>query len=294
MCSRHDQLDQHLRFVNDLIHVQCQDLMPSVNDNVTPPSYSLMYALQDGFSLVLFSLTHLFPPGKYFVHNSMGVRLILAAGMLLFWNGNLLHCGGKSRKNGKGWHLYDMRLFSYLWQNSQFGLRSDGAQEHSTNVHHVDKQICPHFDRPNLRCSECSHTTQREIDLSLIDLANFNVGDTILGNINEIGWCVVKGEPLVPAVDEDFEVISEFNKLEWFPIDHTERVMKYNSTFDKNEFMLAAGSHTQNFFASLKSSVLDKYLPTKDYIFGKTNLLMNRDVVENDQWPHTDFPHRLL
>ena len=36
------------------------------------------------------------------------------------------------------------------------------------------------------------------------------------------------------------------------------------------------------------------FLPTKKYIFGKTNLLLNQKPILADQWPHTDFKHNIL
>ena len=131
-CSIHHQLAQHIQIVSALLQEQMPNTLLCVPEVIKSPSYSFMYALDDGLSLVLFSFTHAYSPLKYAIHNSMGVRIILKSGMVLIWNGNLLHSGAKSRTNSSGCHLYDMRLFSYLWQESKLGLRSDGSKEDST------------------------------------------------------------------------------------------------------------------------------------------------------------------
>ena len=233
-CSIHHQLAQHIQIVSALLQEQMPNTSLCVPEVIKSPSYSFMYALDDGLSLVLFSFTHAYSPLKYVIHNSMGVRILLKSGMVLMWNGNLLHSGAKSRTNSSGCHLYDMRLFSYLWQESKLGLCSDGSKEDSTQLHHVDGHICSFFNRSNSSCSRCTPTTERTIDLSKTDLDYFNVGDIILGDIKTIGWIVVKGEPMTPLVHSNIQVISESNDFDWFNIEPgTHRVQKYNSTFEK-------------------------------------------------------------
>ena len=42
----------------------------------------------------------------------------------------------------------------------------------------------------------------------------------------------------------------------------------------------------------IKTYLLDRNLPNKKYIIGKTNLLKNFEPIPEDQDPHTDFKHQ--
>mgnify|MGYP002807556954 CR=1 FL=1 len=77
------------------------------------PSFSILCAMHDGFSAVFYSRTHLSMPCT--LHKSQGLRLVLAHGMLVLFNGHLVHSGGFSRLGPTGNVLNNRRLFSYIW-----------------------------------------------------------------------------------------------------------------------------------------------------------------------------------
>jgi len=56
--------------------------------------------------------------------------------------------------------------------------------------------------------------------------------------------------------------------------------------------MLSANTCTLRFLTSLKSNILDKHLPSSNFIIGKTNLLKNLAQIYDNQWPHTDFKEK--
>ena len=209
--------------------------------------YSLMFALEHGFSFVLFSKSHLYHPYDLTIHNGMGLRIILKMGMCLIWNGSLVHAGAKSRNND-GQHMFDLRLFQYLWFNGIHALRSQTRREDSFELHRENTSMCPSFNRPNTTCEKCGSTTERCIDLSEVNMKEYEIGEIILGNIDILGWIVVKGNPLRKTVIRDIYDISISNNNKWFKIDHSWRSQKYNSGYDQDEFLLLANSVTTDFF----------------------------------------------
>ena len=240
----------------------------------------------------MFSKTHLYNKDVCQIHNCMGVKLILKLGMCLIWSGSLVHCGAKSRTNDDGNHLLDLRLFAYLWYESQHGLRSESQREDSTDLHRGKMNICASYDRHHSECNKCSDSTKTVIDLKNIRLGKYEVGDVILGDLASLGWIVIKGERISKKIQKDIQCISE-SKGGWFNIEHgTDRLQKFNSTYDTDLLMLSAKPCTLRFFTSVKSNILDKHLPSSTYIIGKTNLLKNLKPIHDNQWPHTDFKEK--
>ena len=117
----------------------------TVNNCTIPPSFSVMHALQDGFSLVLFSNTHNNQQKPYTINRSMGLRLKLKDGMTLIWNGYLLHCGAKSRTTIDGIHLNDTRWFNYYWTNIKTVGIKRRPREDGTNLHRKGLNMCQCF-----------------------------------------------------------------------------------------------------------------------------------------------------
>ena len=65
------------------------------------PSFPVIFALTDGFSIVLYTNTHNAQSMNCRIHKCMGICLILKFGTILRWNGFILHCGAKSSINNK-------------------------------------------------------------------------------------------------------------------------------------------------------------------------------------------------
>ena len=261
--------------MNSCIAATALNQTPIDTKSNAPPSFSAMYALEDGYNMVLYSMTHRLCPTKILIHECMGVRIILKCGMCLVWNGSLVHSGAKSRKNSEGKHLDDMRLFVYLWATSNHGLRSQGPRDDSNQLHRKATKLCEHFDRNNFKCNKCCGNDQCIIEISDLNMDDYECGDIILGDINDVGWIVVKGNPLKAKARDNINLIADTGEC-FFIEKGTYRFQKFNSSFDKNVFMLTANAHTKRFFSSLKTTILDQHLPTTNYIFGKVNLLKMR------------------
>ena len=117
-----------------------------------------------------------------------------------------------------------------------------------------------------------------------------------MGDLNDLGWIGVKVKTFQRHTQLDIQVISKIGcnpkkkQSGWHHIEKgTDRLQKFNSGFDKDVFKLNAQDCTLRFLQSLKRDILDKHLPNKNYIIGKTNLLKNDEPIYDNQWPHTDF-----
>mmetsp|Transcript_21631 Transcript_21631/g.26481 ORF Transcript_21631/g.26481 Transcript_21631/m.26481 type:complete len:467 (-) Transcript_21631:45-1445(-) len=137
------QLKEHLHVVQSCLDKSFPDPICLDRNYNSRSSFSMMYALSSGFSIVMYSMTHLYPKDQFTIHNCMALRLILQVGMCLIWSGSLVHSGAKSRTNDKGEHLIDMRLFAYLWSQSQHGLRSGSQREDSFDLHRKKLRYAP-------------------------------------------------------------------------------------------------------------------------------------------------------
>ena len=131
--------------------------------------------------------------------------------MCLIWSDSLVHCGAKSRTNDDGMHLLDLRLFAYLWSESQHGLRSESQREDSTDLHRGKMNICASFDRYHSECKKCSDSTNTVIDLRNINLGKYEVDDVLLGDLADLGWIVIKGEPITKKHKKIFNVLVNLN-----------------------------------------------------------------------------------
>ena len=213
-------------------------------------SYSLMYALDDGFAMKVFSKSHKYAPSEIVIHSLMGLRIILKRGMVLMWHYSLVHCGAKSLTTIDGNHLASLRLFQYIWRESCHSRRSNTKVEDSTDLHREQTTICRSFHDDTVTCEKCNNSVE-----DIIDLRNYtsqkNCGDVILGDLDNLGWIVVEGNKLTNNVMSDIVAIVNNggdNKNKWHRIgNNQERYQKFNSTMDKDKFYLLAKSHTKQF-----------------------------------------------
>ena len=282
------QYEEYTSVVNSYV---VDFVSPQSKQNDARVSFSSMFALREGFSLVVFSKTHRFIPTECVIHNGMGVRIILQKGMCLIWNGSLIHCGAKSSTNEDGEHMKQLRLFNYWWMQSQYGIRSTTKREDSKELHRHKLNVCPHYDRLRNICPKCDIYTQKCINLSTIDMNEYEVGQKIVGDIKDDGWIVVKGNHMSIGVFDNIENIAYDSEC-WYPIEkNTTRQQKYDSTCEVDKFKLQSSKHTNSFMELLKTTVFDLHAPSVNYIIGKTNLLRNNKPIMFDQWPHSDFRH---
>ena len=85
-------------------------------EGVPNPSYSMMHALEDSFSLVIYNGgTHDTNMFNGCVHWNHAVRLTLKKGKGAMWHETLYHSGAKSRERPIWLKKTDLRLFMYLW-----------------------------------------------------------------------------------------------------------------------------------------------------------------------------------
>ena len=82
---------------------------------ILTPSYSMMHALEDGFSIAMYSGTHDNIMINSCVHINHAVKIILKKGQGVMWHEALYHSGDKSKVVPSGLVTPDLRLFMYLW-----------------------------------------------------------------------------------------------------------------------------------------------------------------------------------
>ena len=247
------------------------------------PSFSMLSAMKDGFSVVLYSRTHLLLPK--IIHKSQGLRLILADGMHLLFNGYLIHSGGCSRSGPQGNLLNDKRLFSYVWTKSRKSQRED-----ATHVYRTHAPLCySHEHKPsNVPCGECKKGIGTTIDLSNLDLSQLSDGDKICGNLDFLGWVVVKGPPIGKKLGQSINTICSSGV--WTGInDHCASMKFSHNSLNSNFTKWQTDDDVNFYFHLLKFNVLDNFLPSKKYVIGYRNILSNFSVSQYDQVPHCDY-----
>ena len=87
-------------------------------EGIPTPSYSMMHALEDGFSIVMYSGTRENNMTNSCVHRYHAVRLILKKEMGFMWYERLYHSGVKSRVGPSGIVKPDLRFVMYVWPYS--------------------------------------------------------------------------------------------------------------------------------------------------------------------------------
>ena len=104
-------------------------------------SYSMMYVLEYGFSIMMYSFTHVTEMWYGCVHRKFVVRLILAKGMTAIWHESSYHSSAKSRQTPSGLFKDDLRLviiFSPLLKslrNINVGTADGVAREFGEYLH---------------------------------------------------------------------------------------------------------------------------------------------------------------
>ena len=255
-----------------------------------PDSYSMMESLEDGYNLVVYTGTHHSCPLT--LHKSLGLRIVLADGLTLIWNGNLVHSGGRSRCDSKKEISKDMRLFSYIWTDPTRSCKkkkNSSSREDGTNLHREKFVLCKSFDLETHPCNVCYQFNCPVLDLSKVNIANIDPGSVIFGSLDVYGWVVVRSVNRSHEMNVDLSNISK--QGDWTAIQHGgKRFMKFNiNSCDKNyrEWML--NEEIQMHFNLVKMLLLDKFLPRNDYVCERRNLLINLGEIRDDQLPHCDF-----
>ena len=83
----------------------------------------------------------------------------------------------------------------------------DHKREDSKDLHCHDLHVCPHSNRKRNICSKYDIYTKKSINLSNIDLNEYDGGQKIVGNIKDDGLIVVKGNRIIGKVLENIKKI---------------------------------------------------------------------------------------
>ena len=258
------------------------------------PSYSMMYGLPGGFSIVMYSGTHRLKQSvKGNVHADCRVRLIVPEDMCVLWHEGTLHSGARSREDKEGNLLPDTRFFSYLWIGT---LGRSVRIADGKSVYRKLRCVCEDLigtGKAGYSCDVCREVDELTLDLTVVSSTSYAPGDVIIGDLDKVGWVVVRGvsRRMSDSVGKIMEIAETHGN--WFEIDNQRgRKMMYD-----HQSLLSFKWYDEevtSFTAQIKRRILKRNLPHKDYILGRFNLLKNTNVIAEDQLPHYDFPLRNL
>ena len=155
----------------------------------------MVIAQDEGFNIVMYSKTHKILPKV--LHQSLGIRLILSPGMIILFDGCIIHSGGMSRIDSSGRLQEDMRLFCYIWSKVR---RS--SREYGSNLYRTHFNLCSHYYLKDGQCKHCKDGVGSVLDLSKIDISRIPVASHICGDLETLGWVVVKGIDTCPKASE--------------------------------------------------------------------------------------------
>ena len=128
--------------------------------------------------------------------------------------------------------------------------------------------------------------------IDLTPITGYVVGDRILGDLETLGWVVLRGVEVTESISTKIDEIIDSGK--WHSIStEKNRQMKYNHTSRiskkwQNEELV-------QFQADIERKLLS-FLKKDDttYCIGKFNVLRNNGIIETDQDPHYDYPPRVV
>ena len=245
-------------------------------------SYSMMSAIKEGFNIVFYSQTHKYMP--MILHQSQGIRVILKKGMDVIFNSHLVNNGGKSRFTTDGELLSDDRLFYYVWNKKITSQKEDGSQVYRKHI-----PMCSSYQSSDWSCVNCQLGVQSVIDLSNMDITNVSEGELIVGNLEYLGWVVVKGVDI--SINLQITLKQIMNKGKWFRIgkDHG-ACQKFNSDgLSKYYRNWIVNEEIQEYCDEVLSKVIIKCLHDNEYEIGYRNIISNQFIMIQDQIPHTDY-----
>jgi hypothetical protein len=255
------------------------------------PSFSMIHSLHDGFNIVMYSGTHDQRNSLLKIHRKNGLRLTLRKHMLIIFHQGLIHAGGKSRKGKDKLTMEDMRLFAYLWtMNSDgYNTRNDNnsVRSDSTRLHSMVDNFCTGVNNDGNPCHECNIEEHSSLDLSNVDTNKFKNGEIIKGDLNSLGWVVIKSDLIDMSTENHIKQIA-YDDKHWYKVGkQPSRQMKFNS-FD-NPGVKWCINPLKAFLLNLKK-LIDPCMPNNNYVSERINLLRNAGHIEYDQRPHSDYP----
>ena len=114
-------------------------------------------------------------------------------------------------------------------------------------------------------------------------------GDTIAGNLDYLGWLVIKGVTMSPNVSSTLKDCSSSNKWNRIGRDHGASMKFGNKNHTKAYSSWMHNPLLVENFDILKSNVINRYSKDISYVIGSRNIIMNRFKIETNQIPHTDY-----
>ena len=114
-----------------------------------------------------------------------------------------------------------------LWQ-SQKNEREDGTQVYRSHI-----LLCHSHERTDPPCDNCKNGICTTFDLSNLDISHLLVEDKIFGNLDYLGWVVVKAPYVGDKLGKSIDVISSCG--DWTQISNHCAFIKFTQdSFNQN------------------------------------------------------------
>ena len=204
--------------------------------------------------------------------------------MNLLFHGHLIHGGAKSRIHKDGDLSEDKRLFYYIWNTSKRSQKEDRGYIYRNHI-----PLCSSYHSDISVCNDCENGIESIFDLTKVDITNMPAGDVIAGNLDYLGWLVVKGVTMSTTVTSTLNKHSTTKKWNRIGSDHgasmkfsnNNRTKQYNSWMN-DDFLV-------DYFDMLTANVIHRCLKDNNYVIGYRNIISNKFKTREDQIPHTDY-----
>ena len=164
-------------------------------------------------------------------------------------------------------------------------MSADGKLRAGDQLYTRGESFCANYTNPNL-CEACSQGVC-VLSLSFLERKQYANGDTVAGDLNKMGWVLLRSRCV--ELHHETEIRNICGRGKWYAIGDSDdtRMMKYqtSSTFPK----AWKQPNLQTMFSSIKTNIFDKVLPNKGYVFAKLNILKNHGASLIDQAGHYDY-----
>jgi len=284
-------------------------------EEIDQPSYSVMHAMSDGFSIKFWSATHRTAPEEGQLHQQNCVRIVVPPDMILVWHQRLFHAGARCRltkcnQEGRyGFHLStadadkspsrkrepqrpytcleDARMFGYINcpEGKQFLRGTDGKVSSGDRLYMKKQLFCSSYDETG-ECDDCDKG-EYVLDLSFIECGQYKNGELVVGDLQKLGWAMYRSRYM--GTFNETLIRNIIGKGAWHAIgdSNNTRMMKYDTSSVPSKAWKSPG--LKDMFQAIKENIFDKVLPNNKYIWPKPQVLKNQGVSVRDQAGHYDY-----
>ena len=140
--------------------------------------------------------------------------------MPIIFHQGLIHAG-KSRMRKHNINMEDMILFSYLQTTTINGYNTrheyNSVGSDCTRLHNMVDNMCMRVDKYGDPCIKYNSEHDTALDFSNVDIFEYNNSDVIKGDINSVGWVIIKSGLINRSTEYGINKIV-YNDNHWYNI----------------------------------------------------------------------------